>query len=791
MRLAITRHLPLAIASLALLGTAAQASADAGPAATVLQAVGASADGTGVTITLRGNGPLQASAVATARDLPPRVLLDFPGVSIAPAVQSVVPVGHGDVRRVRVALHSATPRVTRVVIDLARAVSFDVTAAGGDGHELRITFDHDVRPGASARPAAPSAGPSQEAASVLSGAAPRSDDPGLASPGPRLATSVAPGPHVTPPPGGASAGGAAAVPTPPAPSSAPVPATRPVPADAAAPGPLAVGHHVKVEGRIRPDGGFDAVQVVLRDPEHSVKIEGRVQSVRTDRRGLSALGFDVTYGRDLTLYRGSKAGASRAELVPGTWIEVKGVREGPSLVASRIRIKEAPEATEEIESAIEHVAAPDTVVVLGRPVRIGAGVPVVDERTAGAPAGADARLRRDDDEQSRAPWRLGSRVVVGGRLESAWLQEGNYDLDTTRDHRDRWLSRAQVLGSATITSSVEAYAKVSVYRTAELAAASLTASHEIDVQEAYVTAHRIGGLPLDLQVGRQRFRDNREWFYDEYMDAVRATAHVAGFTVEGALSDGIFAGPDATRDDRDHRHRLAMVSRTLDRVGKVAAFVIDRNDRSAADDDPRWLGLSLDLKGDRGSRLWALGSARRGHRGPTRLGGWAADAGGTWLFADLPGQPSVTAGYAFSSGDLVSGDGRDTRFRQTDLEDNAARFGGLRRLTYYGELFDPELSNLQVVTAGAGLRPRRNLGLDLVLHRYVQTVLRTSLPSSAFDVDTTGRDGRLGHELDLALTLRAGRVDLDVAAGVFLSGPGLATTRRVAFFWRPQVRVYF
>jgi alginate production protein len=113
------------------------------------------------------------------------------------------------------------------------------------------------------------------------------------------------------------------------------------------------------------------------------------------------------------------------------------------------------------------------------------------------------------------------------------------------------------------------------------------------------------------------------------------------------------------------------------------------------------------------------------------------------------------------------------------------------RLPYYGELFDPELSNLQVVTAGSGLRPTRNIGIDVVLHGYWQSALRDSIPSSAFHVDATGTHRLLGHELDAAVTIRAGRFDVDLAAGVFVAGPGLGPRTRTAFFWRPQVRLYF
>jgi hypothetical protein len=41
-----------------------------------------------------------------------------------------------------------------------------------------------------------------------------------------------------------------------------------------------------------------------------------------------------------------------------------------------------------------------------------------------------------------------------------------------------------------------------------------------EVQEAFV---RVRGFPagLSVQIGRQRFEDERQWLYDEELDAVR------------------------------------------------------------------------------------------------------------------------------------------------------------------------------------------------------------------------------------------------------------------------------
>ena len=67
-----------------------------------------------------------------------RVYLDFPGVS--PQVAAVTNIGTDPIDKVRVALNSREPIVTRVVIDLARDAQYHVESAGADGRDLRIGF---------------------------------------------------------------------------------------------------------------------------------------------------------------------------------------------------------------------------------------------------------------------------------------------------------------------------------------------------------------------------------------------------------------------------------------------------------------------------------------------------------------------------------------------------------------------------------------------------------------------------------------------------------------------------
>ena len=137
-------------------------------AATELRAIKTDEMPNGYAITLSGNGPLVASSVEEARDLPARVLLDFRNVA-AGRVPPVTSVNQADIQRVRVGVNSREPLITRVVIDLARMLPYTVESVG---EELRVMFNRAVSATAEVAPvSAPAPGRTPEVAPRLEEAA--------------------------------------------------------------------------------------------------------------------------------------------------------------------------------------------------------------------------------------------------------------------------------------------------------------------------------------------------------------------------------------------------------------------------------------------------------------------------------------------------------------------------------------------------------------------------------------------------------------------------------------------
>jgi hypothetical protein len=120
----IIRRASLAVLTLSLLAAGAAPLS----AQTTVRSIGASTVADEAVVTIEASGVLPAPTVG-ALDGPPRIFLDFAGVR--PATTGLLRTRDPRVRRVRVATFSATPLVTRVVIDLVAVLPHRVELATG------------------------------------------------------------------------------------------------------------------------------------------------------------------------------------------------------------------------------------------------------------------------------------------------------------------------------------------------------------------------------------------------------------------------------------------------------------------------------------------------------------------------------------------------------------------------------------------------------------------------------------------------------------------------------------
>lgn len=559
---------------------------------------------------------------------------------------------------------------------------------------------------------------------------------------------------------------------------------------------LQPGQCVKVEGRLNRDRVLVARRVEVVADADDFEIEGPISRL-DEKTGTFQIGpWAISrYGR--TKFENARREAITApKLSNGVRVKVKARKlENKQVRARTIRLYEGSQDTDiEILARLDGVnAARSEVALLRNRIRI-------EERTrfANLHGAGDMEqlqvvrsIRRDDDEQSVAPIRIGN-VSIGGQVRFEHERFRNRDLDDRApDAEDRARPNVEVEVSMPVGEYSELYTKMNFERPMFTGTRPGQAGRaDFNVREAFFYWGNFLHPSLALQIGRQRFRDRREWLYDDQLDAVRLHFFPrSDLKFEFSAAKGL-VGPTGSRSDQYH-----FIAHSLYRLpGRrhIGGYVMKRNDLTSRDEDPVWYGVSSRGPVWRDLSYWGELSRMKGRRGANLLRGYAWDTGGAWRFR-LPLQPAVSAGYAFGSGDSNLDDGHDGNFRQTGLNDNSGRFDGIKRFRYYGILTEPDLTNLRIATLNVGVRRASDWSLDVAFHTYRQAVpARRFSGDIELQIRPSGRDARLGKEIDAVLAIRKiPRMDMNFYTGVFFPGPAFRGGAARAFLFRQEFKFYF
>lgn len=376
----------------------------------------------------------------------------------------------------------------------------------------------------------------------------------------------------------------------------------------------------------------------------------------------------------------------------------------------------------------------------------------------------------DPDARSPLSFQITPQLSIGGKINLELKTRDNQDVDDgSSDRQTLFEPQISVAGLFQPVRGVEIYGEGKLTYTDPIEDETGKKSHdtEFELRRGYLHLLDLAATPISLQVGRARFKDEREWVYDENLDAVRLMLEKDPLTVELSVSS-IWIDPE--RDERDIVNYTLFATYEYDRQEKIALYALARDDRSRKDRDPVFLGLSWHGRPHKRQRAWLDAAMVIGHDRRKDLEGFGVDVGWTGVFKH-PLKPSLTLSYAYGSGDSDPKDGKDRSFQQTDLQDNSGKFNGITKFSYYGEVFDPELSNMMIFTVGVGIAPSKKLSLDLVYHYYALVELSDELRDTSLDEDLTGDDRDLGHEIDLIVGLKLDEhTRASLTAGAFMPG---------------------
>jgi len=280
---------------------------------------------------------------------------------------------------------------------------------------------------------------------------------------------------------------------------------------------------------------------------------------------------------------------------------------------------------------------------------------------------------------------------------------------------------------------------------------------EADISQLYLLARNIGNRGFALQVGRQDFDEPREWLFDEYLDAVRAYYYgIDKFIFNAAYIRGVSPIKDKYKTWIDFFWQVRWIPYE-ENLFDIYVFLRKDSDE-IRNREPVWYGARYYGDITEYLKLWVEGSLLSGEDKGQDQDARAIDLGATVTPPKMRFTPSLTIAYAIGTGDETDGDDVSTEFRQTGYEDNTDYFAGYKTIKYYGELLDPELSNLIITTFGAGIKPHRNISAEMIYHKYKQDHPNDKLRSDL--IDPPARPNNVSNDIGWELNFVIAIVDI-------------------------------
>jgi hypothetical protein len=564
------------------------------------------------------------------------------------------------------------------------------------------------------------------------------------------------------------------------------------------------GQRLKVSGTW--DGSIlHATRVQERDASKDAQhgqVEGAIASVDPSTSSMQIGPLAVTWS-DATTFDGIDVAALRS----GTVVQASGEMRSPmhlEATALEAGSNDVEPDVLEIVGAVNEThgeGASKEVAILGVPVLL----PTAD-------GALSALTLRDDDRRPEDQLTVnvhGHPLTIGGEFGASSRYRDNFSLDDT-EQLVRADLEAQLEFFYPFAPHAAAFAELRGSSERELykADGDTGAERALERGEMWVYIDGLWDEHLALQIGRQNIEEDREWWWDADLDAIRLYMQFEPWSMELATARDlgrVSTLGDLEPADQDLSRVLGRVTWRWSERHRAELFFLHQNDRSPGlepgmtlpedsvdeeDADLTWIGWRATGKTSSGPagkfQYWVDTALVRGSEELTsfdtddndlatieelehrKVRAWAIDLGASWTLP-VSFEPTLTLGYAVGSGD--DGEGTDHAFRQTGLDNNNTRFRGVDRFRIYGELLQPELSNLGILTASVGMQLGRDRSVELAYHRYRQQEAADELRDARIDADLTGTSRDVGDEFDVIFGFEQWKhLEMELVGAAFRSG---------------------
>ncbi len=565
---------------------------------------------------------------------------------------------------------------------------------------------------------------------------------------------------------------------------------------------------VEVEGEFRGDT-FLAERIEIEEADDEIEVKSDLLEFDVES-GEVRLGAYVMEIRDDSTFKT----ATGEKIVPGelpallpSFCKAEGIQLEGRLFLRKLTLRERkPEERDELQGQIENLRySRQYFEIAGNSVRFRSNTQVVwDVEGVDPPKPEDRGLRPrsnqrlqkilridDDDLRPGNGIRIAEGITLGGEFQWNLEWRRNHNLRAGRP-RDRLIQEPSFKMEFSFEFSPQffAFTKASVRRDWAIFDERVDDQHgsRISLDQAYFVALDFPFDGLALEIGRQKFDQGREWVFDDQIDGVRLFLNLDGALLEWSVSQKLF--DEGQREDGITNYLFgAHLEPFID--SELFLYALQRSGGRLVDLDRLHVGASYQHRFG-AFTMWGDFSYVTGSEDDLDVEGFGVDVMFMYVIGNSDLEPSIFGGFAWASGDNDSTDGKDSSFRQTGLQDNNDRFNGVTSFRFLGELVRPELSNLSVLTLGAGIRPYRKTSLDLVFHHYEQVEASKVIRRSRIRLDPLGENRTIGNEIDLIVGLSAWRpVEVEIVLGYFRPGAAFGPFQDPAWFFTFQAEWNF
>ena len=374
---------------------------------------------------------------------------------------------------------------------------------------------------------------------------------------------------------------------------------------------------------------------------------------------------------------------------------------------------------------------------------------ITDYANAGSTKPVRSPLSFDLTTRKKTKIIISDHLSFAGSITATYLSERNLKLDDQKnDYTNKYKAILEVSGRVEISSNTTAFGHVEFsFKGKDTHKKSYSTVSDIRIKEALIAYKFTNDVTISL--GRLRLSDKNRWVADKAIDGI----HFGRRTQSSGYE--IVIGKD---DDRNNSlYTLAHYTR-FQKKHTIGVYAIAERTEIAT------LGHLIGYINNQRNNRFSYTANIAGVLGGATIGGqngFGFDFRATQKVARHALNPQITYGLAIGS----------KGFRQTGLQSNKTKDGGKTLCNRYGFVYQPDLTNLAVVSIGFALRPSRAFSIDLNTYAYAQVSKQITKPSARISGSTTGHSSFLGAEVSLIGSWRPmKKMKVEFGAGVFHAG---------------------